>query len=117
MCACRCRGARLQPDVWMNLDMRKPLRRLSQMRIEPVIFSSVIPCRGDLPGRIAEDGAKLVFYINGIAKLFFDGIDASLRSVCPDAQDIREICNLDRAHLIFSEQVELRALRCASSDF
>jgi len=67
MRACRCRGARLQPNVWMNLDMRKSLRHLSQMRVEPVIFAFVIPCRGDFPGCIAEDGAKMVFYIkNGV---------------------------------------------------
>ncbi len=47
-----------------------------------------------------------MFHINGIAKLLFDGIDASLRGVCPDAQDIGEICNLDCAHLTFSEQVD-----------
>ena len=41
-----------------------------------------------------------MFYLNGIAKLLLDGIHASLRGVCPDTQDIREICNLDRAHLI-----------------
>ena len=29
-------------------------------------------------GCIAEHRAELVFYPNGIAKLFFDGIDASL---------------------------------------
>jgi hypothetical protein len=70
------------------------------MRVEPVISAFVIPSRGDLTGGIAEDGAELMLYLNGVAKLFFDRIDASLRGVCPDTQDIRKIGNLDRAHLI-----------------
>ena len=44
-----------------------------------------------------------MLYPNSVAKCFFDCIDASLRSICPYAQDVREICNFDRAHLTFPE--------------
>jgi hypothetical protein len=40
---------------------------------------------------------------NGVAKFFFDGIYASLRGICPDAQDVREIGDFDHAHLAFPE--------------
>src|SRR5665213_2998345 len=84
----------------MNLDMRKPLRNLTQMRVKSAVSAFAFPGRRDLAGCIAEDRAEPMFYLNGIAKLFFDGIHASLRGVCPDTQDIREICNLDYAHRI-----------------
>src|SRR5664280_1983291 len=104
MCTRRRRGARFQPNLWVNLDMRKPRRHLSQMRVEPVIFAFVSPGGGDLAGGIAEHRAELMLYPNGIAEFFFDCTDASLRDVCPDAQDIREIGNLDRAHFTFSKR-------------
>jgi hypothetical protein len=46
-----------------------------------------------------EHGAKLVLYLNGIAKLLFNRIDASLRNISPDTQNIRKIRNHYRTHL------------------
>src|SRR5487761_455417 len=102
MWARRCRGARLQPNLRVKLDVRKPRRDLPQMRVEPVIFAFALPGRGDLAGGIAEHRAELMLYPNGIAEFFSHCAHASLRDVCPDAQDIREICNLDYAHPAFS---------------
>src|SRR5664279_340970 len=79
----------------------EPRRHLTQMRIEPVIATFIIPARRHLAGCIAEHKAELMFYPNGVAKLPFDCIQASLRGVCPDTQDIREICNPDHAHPVF----------------
>ena len=39
---------------------------------------------------------------NAVAKLFLNCVDASLRCVCPNTQDIREIGNFYRAHPSFS---------------
>ena len=36
---------------------------------------------------------------NGVVKGASNCIKACLRCVCPDAQDVREICNLNHAHL------------------
>jgi hypothetical protein len=83
----------------MNLDMRKPLRDLSQMRVEPLISASVLPGGRDLSRRIAEDGAEPMLYPDGGAEFFFDCIDASLRDIRPDAQDVGEICDFDHVHL------------------
>src|ERR1700674_3033739 len=83
MRARRSRRARVQPDLGVNLDMRKPLCHLSQMRIEPLISALVFPSRGDLPGRIAEDVAEPMLYPDGVAEFFFGHIDASLRDICP----------------------------------
>src|SRR5665213_3449179 len=85
----------------MNLDMRKPLRNLTQMRVKSAVSAFAFPGRCDLTGCIAEDRAEPMFYLNGIAKLFFNGSRAGLRGVCPDTQDIREICSLDHPHLVF----------------
>ena len=53
----------------------------------------------------AEDGAEPILYPDGVAKFFFDCIDASLRDIRPYAQDVREICNFDHAHLALPDQV------------
>ena len=74
----RCRGARLQPNLWVDLDMRKPQRHLSQMRVEPYIPASVVPSRGNLLRCIAENGAEPLIYPNIRSKLFFDSADAGL---------------------------------------
>jgi hypothetical protein len=83
----------------MNLDMRKPLRDLPQMRVESLISASVLPGGCNLSRCIAEDGAEPILYPNGGAKFLFDCIDASLRDIRPDAQDVREICDFDHVHL------------------
>src|SRR5450631_2194305 len=71
------------------------------MRVEPLIFAPVFPGRGYLPRCIAENRTKLRLNPNCVAKSCFDFIDASLRDICPDAQNVREIRNLDHAHLAF----------------
>ena len=43
MGTCRSRGPSLQPDFGMNVNMRKPLCYLSQMRVEPFISAFVFP--------------------------------------------------------------------------
>jgi hypothetical protein len=78
MRACRRRGASIQPNLWVNLDMRKPRRHLSQMGVEPVIFAFVMPGRGDLAGGITEHRAELMLYPNGVAEFFLDCIEACL---------------------------------------
>jgi len=70
------------------------------MRVEPVIFALVVPSRGDLADGITEDRTKLMLDPNCVAEFLFDRIDPSLRDVCPNAQHIRKICNLDRAHFV-----------------
>src|SRR5665213_3100732 len=95
MRACRRRGARFQPHLWVNLHMRKPLRNFSQMCVEPLIPASVVPGRGDLLWCIAEDGAESLCYLDIVTKRFLNCIDAGLWRICPDAQNIREIFNLD----------------------
>jgi phosphoenolpyruvate synthase/pyruvate phosphate dikinase len=57
--------------------------------------------RGDLPCRIGEDGTEPRLHPDGVAKGVLDGIDASLRGICPYAQYVREIGNFDHAHLPF----------------
>ena len=89
----------------MNLDMRKPFGHLPHMRVKPVISTFVFPAQRDLARCVAEDGAELMLYSNLVAKFFIHGIDASLRRVCPDAQNIGEIGNLDRAHSTFSKHI------------
>jgi hypothetical protein len=78
MRACRSRGACLQPDLWVNLYVRKPLGHLTQVQVESIVSASVIPGRCDLLGRITENGAKLVAYSYGAAKFFLNCINASL---------------------------------------
>ena len=46
------------------------------MRVESRISAFVLPGRGDLPGRIGEDGTEPILYPDGAAKGVFDGIDA-----------------------------------------
>src|SRR5208337_1976075 len=41
MCACRSRRPRLQPNLGVNLNVRKPLSHLSQMQVEPFISAFV----------------------------------------------------------------------------
>jgi hypothetical protein len=68
------------------------------MGVEPLIAALGFPGRGDLLRGIAEDGTETVFNFDGIDKFFFNGIDTRLGDVGPDTQDVREICDLDRAH-------------------
>jgi hypothetical protein len=84
--------------------MRKSLCYLSQMRVESFISPAVFPVRSNLPFCIAEDGAEPLLYSDSVDKFFFDCMDASLRRVSPDAQDVREICDLNQAHLTFPVQ-------------
>src|SRR6516164_1869821 len=98
MRASRARRAHFQPDVRVNINMRKPLCHLSQMRVEPLISAFVLPGRSDLLNRIAEDGTKSMLYSNSITKFILGCIDASLRHISPHAQQVRKIGNFDHAH-------------------
>ena len=100
MCACRRRRASLQPDFWVNLDMWKSRRYLSQMGVKCIISAFVVPGRCDLSGRVAENRTELVFNSHGVGKSTSDCVKACLRCVCPDTQDIREIPNFNHAHLV-----------------
>jgi hypothetical protein len=62
----------------MNLNVRKPLRHMSQMQVEPFVSILILPARIDLFDGITKDGAEPVLYPHRVAELFFDCIDASL---------------------------------------
>src|SRR5579859_1519499 len=78
--------------------MRKSRSHLPQMRVKPVIFALVVPSSGDFAGGITEDRTKLMLNPHSVAECIFNLIDPSLRDVRPNAQNVREICNLDCAH-------------------
>ena len=61
--------------------MRKPLGHFFQMRIKSAISAFVLPARRDLVGCIAEDGTKLMLYLNRVAKLFFDFAGSSSQRI------------------------------------
>src|SRR3989304_6879408 len=86
----------------MDFDMRELSRHFSQMCIEPGISTLVSPSRSDLAGRIAKHRAEPIVQSNRVAEFLFDRIDTSLRGICPNAQYVREIGNLDGGHLIGS---------------
>ena len=47
-----------------------------------------------------------MLYSDSVNKFLVDGIDASLRDVGPDAQDVRKICDLDQAHSKLPERLQ-----------
>src|SRR5215470_11029246 len=98
MRASRARRAHFQPDVWVNLNMRKSICDLSQMRVEPFISAFVPPGRSDFPVGIAEHRTKSMLYSYRVTKFILRCIDASLRDICPHAQYVRKIGNFDHAH-------------------
>ena len=79
----------------MDFDMRELSRDCPQMCIEPCVFALVFPSRSDLAGRIAKDGAEPIVQSNRVAEFLFDRIDTSLRGICPNAQYVREVGNLE----------------------
>jgi hypothetical protein len=83
----------------MDFDMRKLAGGLAQMCIEAGIAAFVLPCRVDLGGGVAEHRAEAVLDAHSVAEFFFDGVDAHLRDVGPDAEDVRKILDLDDAHV------------------
>src|SRR5262249_27109410 len=98
MRASRARRAHFQPDVWVNLNMRKSICDLSQMHVEPFISAFVPPGRSDFPVGIAEHRTKSMLYSYGVTKFILRRIDARLRDICPHAQYVRKIGNFDYAH-------------------
>src|SRR5580704_8373441 len=85
--------------VRMDFDMRKLAGGLAQMCIEAGIAAFVFPRRVDLGGGVAEHRAEAVLDAHSVAEFFFDGVDAHLRDVGPDAEDVRKILDLDDAHV------------------
>jgi hypothetical protein len=79
----------------MDLDMRESLRNFPQVRIEAIVSAPILPGGRDLPICVSEDRAEPVFYPDRIAILLFDGLYAGLRCVGPDAQEVREIRDLN----------------------
>jgi len=85
MRAHRGRRSRVQPKIRMDFDMRELSGGLAQMRVKARIPSFFFPHRVDLSGGVTEYRAEVVLDAHGFAKFFFDGVDAYLRDVGPDA--------------------------------
>ena len=98
MSACGSHRPRLEPNLRVNLDVGKFAGHLPQMRVEPLVSAFLIPCRIDFLDRIAEDGTEPMLDADRAREFFFDGVDAHLRDIGPDAQDVREMLYFDDAH-------------------
>ena len=85
----------------MNRNVGKLAGYLPQMRVEPLVTALVLPRRIYLLDSVAEDGAKPMLNGDRVTKFAFDRVDARLRHVRPNAQDVRKVLDLDFAHLAF----------------
>lgn len=84
-------GPHIEPDPVVDLDMRELRRDLLQMRVEPGKAAPALPDVGDLCLRIGKDRAEAPVDLDAVAELPVDLVEANLRHIGPDAEDIGEI--------------------------
>ena len=82
----------------MHVEMQELGGGFLQMGVEARIAAFVFPRRCDLCGGVAEHRAKALLDAHRVTEFLFDGVDACLRDVGPDAQDVGKVLDLDGAH-------------------